>query len=242
MITFSHIFVQGTGRWALEDIDLTINPGEFACIIGSSGAGKSILLNLLTRELQPTHGEVHVDGVNLRKLSPQLLQVYRREIGVMMQQEQLLTDRSIASNIALPLELHGMEDDATAEHVTELLEMIGLYEKAAFLPQALSLDERRRVAFAQAIAMYPKILLLDEPFADVEDSTRTLMTTILKALQNGERTILLATHYPKIADTLGTRVIRMEKGRIHADSARKVQSAAPRARATSSHSITPSRV
>ena len=208
---------------ALCNIDCTIAPGEFVCIVGSAGSGKTLLLELLMGERKSSSGKVRIDEVDLSALSPALLRLYRREIGAMLQQDQLIQNLSVASNVALALELRKLDPDLIAQRVTDLLGKIGLYDKVAYLPKALSKGERRRIALAQAVAAAPKILLLDEPFADVDEKSTQIMHAFLHELHKKGTTIVLATRNPKTTESLGTRTLRLERGEIVRDSAQRIR-------------------
>ena len=215
MISLEHISLNVTAGTALDDVSLEIKPEEFVCIVGSSGSGKTLLLNLLTGEDSPTKGKVTVDGVNIHTLPRTLLQFYRREIGVLRQDdEQLVSDRSIAANIALALETRCANKGKMAEHTAALLHRIGLLDKATLLPETLNRGERRRVALAQAIANNPKVLLLDDPLNDLDHKSAEIIKSILGEAQNAGISIVLTTHNPKTIEGCKARIIRLEKGKI----------------------------
>lgn len=195
-------------------IDLTVDiaPGECVAFVGSPGSGKTALMRILMGETKPTQGSILVDGIPLEKLSPRLLQLYRKNLGVMIQKEQLLPDRSIAENIALPLKAHGAGKKETATRVMELLTKIRLEEKFAIPPAALSENERRRVSLAQAISSDPKILLLDEPFGESCDAeSRGMMLGMLRQAKENGATIVITTRNAKDFSPLAPRIERMER-------------------------------
>ncbi|MBT3834752.1 ATP-binding cassette domain-containing protein [Candidatus Peribacteria bacterium] len=215
MISFDHVSLNVTSGTALKDISLDIDPGEFLCIVGSSGSGKSLLLSLLTGESSPNNGKVTVDKINIHNLPRTMLQVYRREIGILKQgDDQLLPDRSIAANIAMALEARKMRHRDIAEMTTLLLMKIGMIDRASCLPEELNRGERARVAIAQAIANSPKILLADEPMGDLDTESSDIIRSILTEMNQSGSTVILTTHNPKTIEDLKARTVRLEKGEI----------------------------
>ncbi|MDD5751885.1 MAG: ATP-binding cassette domain-containing protein, partial [Candidatus Peribacteraceae bacterium] len=138
-------------KTALQHVNLQINPGEFVCIVGPSGAGKSTLMHLLLGAEEVTSGGVEVDGVQLKDIPPPVLQLYRRRIGMVFQDYKLLQNRTVAENIAFPLEVCGVGDEEIVSRVRELLTEMQLMEKANALPAALSGGEKARTAIARGI-------------------------------------------------------------------------------------------
>ena len=237
MISFDSISLEATAGLVLDDVNLEIQPGECVCITGSSGSGKTLLLKMLYGALTPTQGKIMVDNVNIASLTPDLLRIYRQSIGVMLQEDQLLPDRSIASNIALALETRHVPRGAIAKRTAELLERVGLLERATKLPEALHHGEQRRVALAQALANHPMILLADEPVTDLDEESANIITALLKRHASGS-TVILATHNPKSIASLNARMIRLEGGTIVQDSVEENWNSKETA---SHHSITPSK-
>jgi cell division transport system ATP-binding protein len=237
MISFEHVSLEATAGLVLDDVNFAIEPGECVCITGSSGSGKTLLLEMLYGALNPTQGRVMVDNVNIASLPPDLLRIYRQSIGVLLQEDQLLPDRSIAANIALALETRRVPRGAIAKRTAELLERVDLLERAVELPEALHRGEKRRVALAQALANHPMILLADEPVADLDDESSEIIKTLLKRHAEGS-TVIMATHNPKSILELGARMIRLEGGTIVKDSVEKNWVSKD---TSAHHSVTPSR-
>lgn len=215
MISLKHISLRTAVGTALEDISLEILPGECMAVIGSSGSGKTLLMELLMGERRATIGSVTVDGVPLEKLTPDLLQLYRRSLGILLQRNQLLADRSIAANIALSLEAHNVSDEEMMKRIMMLLEQIELTEKLAMPPETLNIGEKRRVALAQAVASSPMILLADEPFGnDIDEDSARIILSLLKETCDRGATVIIATRNPLSIASLSPKMTRLERGRM----------------------------
>ncbi len=185
---------------ALEDVSFEVLQGEFVCVIGPSGCGKSTLLRTLAGLLPPSQGEVCLRGVPIR--GPE------RYVGLVFQQPTLLPWRTVAENVALPLELRGLPPDKRQQRVAELLEMVGLSGFEATYPQLLSGGMAQRAAIARALAQNPEVLLLDEPFGSLDALTRERMAAALLELwQRLQRTVLMVTHSVEEAALLADRVV-----------------------------------
>lgn len=196
---------------ALEDVDLTVAPGEFVSLIGPSGCGKSTLMRLIADLDEPTSGRIEVFGK-----SP--LQARRdHEYGIAFQQAGLLPWRTIAQNVALPLELHGVDRGGREARVDELLQMVGLDEFAQRYPDQLSGGMQQRVAIARSFAERPNLLLMDEPFGALDEMTRERMQTELGSLvaETGAAVVFVTHSIPEAA-YLSDRVVVMSPrpGRI----------------------------
>lgn len=202
----------------LSHVSLAINPGEFVCLTGPSGAGKSTLLSLLIGAEDATIGTVSIDGVDLRKVPPKAMQHYRRRIGIVFQDGKLLKNRTVAENIAFPLEVCGASDAFIVRRVSELLKQIGLSDHTNLLPRELSGGEQTRVAIARAIAHTPLILLADEPTGNLDPVQSLEIMLLLQRINAEGTTVILATHDTAFVDVLQTRVIRLEKGKVLRDS------------------------
>lgn len=218
MIIFSHVTKEYDGVVAIDDLSMTIGPGEFVCLTGPSGAGKSSIVNLLIRAENATSGSIEVDGADLTKIPMGILQLYRRKTGVLFQDYKLLPDRTVRENIAFPLEVVGDSDDAITARTDELLTMLKLQERADAFPHQLSGGEKTRTALARALVHRPSILIADEPTGNIDPDQSIEILRILREINASGVTVILATHDKIVVDALKVRVVRLEKGRIVRDS------------------------
>jgi D-methionine transport system ATP-binding protein len=190
------VFYQGEKAInALKNINLSIPEGNIFGVIGSSGAGKSTLIRCVNMLEAPTSGSVIVDGVDLTKLSKSELSIARRNIGMIFQHFNLLSSRTVFDNIALPLELAGIESIKIEEKVVELMSLVGLSDKRDTYPANLSGGQKQRVAIARALASNPKVLLCDEATSALDPATTQSILALLKKINRELNiTILLITH------------------------------------------------
>jgi len=215
------------GKTVLQGVSFSVRPNEFACITGPSGAGKTTLMHILIGAERFDSGSVMIDGVELREIPVHALQLYRRRLGIVFQDYKLLWNRTVAENIAFPLEVCGASDRVIAKRVQEMLEQMELTAQANVLCAALSGGEKARTAIARAIVHKPMVILADEPTGnlDPEESLHTMR--ILKDIHAAGATIILATHDSQIVDALKTRVIRLEGGAVTRDSIGNYREATP---------------
>lgn len=202
----------------LTDVSFEISPGEFVCITGPSGAGKSTLIHLLAGAELPTHGKIEVDNVDLRAVPLPVMQIYRRRIGVVFQDYKLLMNRTVWENVAFPLEVCGIPKVQIANRVTEVLKNMQLEEHSGSLPDALSGGEKARTAIARAVVHKPMVVMADEPTGNIDPVQSQMILQLLKDINAGGATVILATHDTALVDTLQTRVIRLENGCVMRDS------------------------
>jgi D-methionine transport system ATP-binding protein len=200
---------------ALSDIDLAIDAGEIYGLIGRSGAGKSTLLRTINALERPTSGQVLVDGVDVGALGPDELRRLRQKIGMVFQQFNLWSSRTVFGNIATPLKLAGWKNDDIRDRVAELLDFVGLGGKAFARPRQLSGGQKQRVGIARAIANRPSILLADEATSALDPQTTTDIVDLLRSV-NAEFgiTIVVVTHEMDVMSRLADRVSILSDGRI----------------------------
>ena len=177
---------------ALSDINLTIPDGSIYGIIGMSGAGKSTLVRCINLLERPTEGSVVIDGVEMEKLSPAELRARRREITMIFQQFNLLMQRSCLKNICFPMELAGVKKDEAEKRARELLEMVGLPDKANAYPAQLSGGQKQRIAIARVFLKNPPILILDEATSALDNESEILVGRSLEKLAHGRTTLTIA--------------------------------------------------
>ncbi len=218
MITFQEVSKQyPDGTVALSQVTFEVSPGEFLFIVGPSGAGKTTLVKLLTREEIPTEGEVVVSDRRLSDLRGNALLQHRRELGVVHQDYKLLAEKTAFENVALALEVLGRPDSEIREIVPHVLSLVGLENRATHFPSQLSGGERQRLAFARALAPEPKVLVADEPTGNIDPESAWSAVRLLEKINEMGTTVLVATHAAGIVDKLGRRVIGLEGGRIVRD-------------------------
>jgi len=200
---------------ALHDVDLHVKPGSIFGVIGRSGAGKSTLLRCVNLLERPTSGRVIVAGRELSALSERELVPARRSIGMVFQQPQLLASRTIADNVALPLELAGEPRARARERVAELLELVGIADKHDARPAQLSGGQRQRATIARALANRPSVLLCDEATSALDPATKRAILALLRDIQRSlQLTILLITHEMDVALSICEEVAIMSDGRL----------------------------
>ena len=200
---------------AVDDVNLDIAAGEICGIIGYSGAGKSTVLRLVNALETPTSGTVEVDGVDITRLGERDLRLLRSDIGMIFQQFNVFDSRTVAGNVAYPLEVAGRPRAEIRARVAELLEFVGLSGKAGNYPEQLSGGQKQRVGIARALATSPRILLADEATSALDPDTTQEVLALLKRV-NAELgvTILVITHEMDVIRTLADRVVVMEHGRV----------------------------
>ncbi len=198
---------------ALDGIDLTVERGEFAAVVGTSGSGKSTLLHMLGGLDRPTSGKVEVDGKDIFSLSDEELTIFRRrKIGFVFQNYNLVPVLNVYENIVLPVELDGGTPDE--KYINGVIETLGLANKLQNLPNNLSGGQQQRVAIARALASKPAIILADEPTGNLDSKTSQDVLGLLKITSRKfSQTMVMITHNEEIAQ-LADRIIRIEDGRI----------------------------
>ena len=200
---------------ALKDINLTIPDGSIYGIIGMSGAGKSTLVRCINLLERPTEGSVVIDGVEMEKLTPAQLRQRRREITMIFQQFNLLMQRSCLKNICFPMELAGVKKADAEKRAKELLEMVGLPDKANAYPAQLSGGQKQRIAIARALATNPKVLLCDEATSALDPNTTQSILHLLKEInQTLGVTIVVITHEMRVIEQICQRVAVIDQSCI----------------------------
>lgn len=218
MIRFESVTKKfGTGESALSDISLSITPGEFVFLTGPSGSGKTTFFRLLTREMLPTTGTIHINEWDITKLSRGKIPHLRRRIGVVFQDLKLLTDRTIFENILLPLQIAGIDNKKAHGRVTEIMSQVGIEQHRDKFPVQLSGGELQRVAIARAIVFAPQIIIADEPTGNLDSDTSWEIVKLLEEINDTGTTVLMATHNSDVVKALGRRHIVLEKGAIIKD-------------------------
>ena len=199
---------------AVSDVDLTIEDGEVFGIIGFSGAGKSTLVRCINLLERPTGGSVVVNGCDLMALPPKGLREARKKIGMIFQQFNLLQQRTVAANVRYPLDIAGVPRAKADARVAELLELVGLSEKARSYPAQLSGGQQQRVAIARALAMDPICMLFDEPTSALDPEMINEVLDVMINLAKDGMTMMVVTHEMGFARKVADRVVFMDAGEI----------------------------
>jgi len=205
------------GPPVVENITLSIDPGEFVSIVGHSGAGKTTLLKMLFAEIFPTEGSVYFGSREIAGLSNKELLHLRRNIGTVFQDFRLLPTKNIYENVAFAMEVSGKDDEDIQADVPHVLELVGLADKMWNFPKQLSGGEQQRVAIARAIVNQPDVLIADEPTGNLDPVNAQDVVDILKKINNLGTTVLLTTHNKHIVDSIGRRVVTLEQGKVVRD-------------------------
>lgn len=206
------------GPPALNDVSLTVEPGEAVAILGPSGSGKSTLLNLVAGLDRPSSGTVTVDDLRVDAMGEAAAARYRRaKIGMVFQFFNLLDDLTVADNVALPAQLAGAARGDTRRRAAELLTALGVDRHAQAYPGRLSGGERQRVAVARALMNRPALLLADEPTGALDTASGEDVRRLLNELHDDGQTILMVTHDLSLAQSCATRVIQLVDGQVASD-------------------------
>jgi cell division transport system ATP-binding protein len=205
------------GIAALDNVNIHIEPGEFVFIVGASGSGKSTLIKLLLKELEPTEGEIIINGQELSTLKPKKISRFRRNIGVVFQDFRLLPDRNVYENIAFAQRVIETSTKKIRRKVPAMLSMVGLAEKYKSYPKQLSGGEQQRVALARALVNEPAILLADEPTGNLDPKNSWEIMRLLEEVNRAGTTVVVVTHSRDIVDKMKKRVITLDKGVMVSD-------------------------
>ena len=218
MIQFEHVSKHyDEGYDVLKDVNFSLNTGELAFLTGHSGAGKSTLLKLVMLMEQPTAGRIHVGDQWLSTLSRHDIPYLRRSIGVVFQNHQLLFDRSVFENVALPLQICGYSPADAARRVRAALDKVGLLNREKMNPRALSSGEQQRVGIARAIVHKPKVLLADEPTGNLDPQLSQEIMRLFEQFNRVGTTVLIASHDLSLIKSMHHRVLTLKAGRLIAD-------------------------
>ena len=217
VIGFYHVDLRYGDTAALANISFSVTNGEFLCITGHSGAGKSSILRLIAMDAFPTKGQVIVRGMMSTRMNRRRVPRLRREIGFVFQDFRLLEDRSVYDNIAFAQLVVGVRSAEIKRNVMRVLTQVGLWDKRHRPPQTLSGGEQQRVAIARAMVNSPKILLADEPTGNLDPIVAQEVIDLLFAINDGGTCVVFSTHDHEIVKTFGQRVIVLEDGRILSD-------------------------
>ena len=206
-------------RLALDDVNLALEPGELAFLVGPSGAGKTTLLKLINREIRPSQGEVWVDGIPAHTLKASRVAGVRRRVGVVFQDYKLLPRLTAKENVALALQVTDLRvsDEEASDRALDALEAVGLGDRGGAFPHQLSGGQQQRVAVARAVVAQPPLLIADEPTGNLDLETSWEMMDLFADIAAFGTAVLIATHNVEIVRRLQRRVITLVQGRLVRD-------------------------
>ncbi len=215
MITFNQVSKRYPGGYeALGQVNLSLGKGEMAFLTGHSGAGKSTLLRLVAMLELPTAGQIVVNGQRLDQLKKRDIARYRSGLGIILQTPCLLNDRNVFANVALPLQVQGIESRTVVKRVHAALDKVGLLSKEKMLPQSLSGGEQQRVGIARAIVHKPLILLADEPTGNLDADLSSDIMALFEQLNQSGVGVLVATHDLGLIASMKHRIVMLKGGRL----------------------------
>ncbi len=222
MISFDKVSkTYSGGQQALRQVSFNIESGEMAFLTGHSGAGKSTLLKLLSIMERPTVGKVLINGHDLNKIKPSQVPFIRRDIGMIFQSHQLLMDKSVFNNVALPLIIEGYSRKEIAKRVSAALDMVGLSNKAKCLPSTLSGGEQQRVGIARAVVNKPPLLLADEPTGNLDPKLSMEIMGLFENFNQAGVAVLIATHDLGLIARMKYRTLTLKNGQMITDGLRE---------------------
>ena len=205
---------------ALREVSFVIEKGEFVFVVGASGSGKSTIIRLLLKELEPTRGRILVGGRDLGRLKNSKVPLLRRNLGCVFQDFKLLPNRTASENVAYALKVQGERPESIRKKVPEVLNLVGLAHKATSLPGELSGGEQQRVSIARAVVNHPPLLICDEPTGNLDPDTSVGIMQLLYRINRAGTTVLMVTHDREMVDKMRKRVIALDAGRLARDERR----------------------
>ena len=218
MIEFTDVVKSySVGNQALRGVSMQIEDGEFAFLVGPSGSGKSTIIKLITGELKPTSGSVHVNGYSLERIRRREVPHLRRTVGVVFQDFRLIENRTVYDNVAFAMRVVGASNREIRERVPYVLELVGLETKSRRLPGELSGGEQQRLAIARALVNNPSTIIADEPTGNLDPARSLEIMTLLKEINNLGTTMLVVTHEMGLVEQFPNRLIVINEGLIVSD-------------------------
>lgn len=218
MLEFKNVTKKFGSVTALEDISFTVDDGSFVFITGPSGSGKTTLLRLILKELEPTKGEIILDGKDTSEIANRDIPKLRQKIGVVFQDFKVLYERTVRENVEVALAVLGLPKDEWKKRVDHVLDLIKLSERSDFFPSQLAGGELQRVTMARALVVNPKIILADEPTGNLDWDTSDKLMELFEKISSEGKTVIMATHNKLVIEKMKKRTIELGEGRIVSDS------------------------
>ena len=205
------------GTKALNGVSMKIEDGEFVFLVGPSGSGKSTIIKILTAELAPTAGSVHVNGFEVEKIRTRMIPYLRRTLGVIFQDFRLIGNKSVYENVAFAMRVIGAAEKEIKKRVPYVLELVGLENKGRRLPNELSGGEQQRVAIARALVNNPSVIIADEPTGNLDPARSLEIMMLLEQINALGTTLMVVTHEKELVNRFTKRVIAIDEGKIISD-------------------------
>ena len=218
MIEFINVEkVYDQGNKALNGVNMQIEDGEFCFLVGASGSGKSTIIKLITGELKPTSGDVHVNGYSLSRIRKKEIPYLRRTVGVVFQDFRLIDTKTVYENVALAMRVIGAKEQEIRDRVPYVLELVGLENKSNRLPGELSGGEQQRLAIARALVNNPSTIIADEPTGNLDPARSLEIMSLLQEINNLGTTVLVVTHEKDLVERFANRVVAIDDGLVISD-------------------------
>ena len=205
------------GNKALRGVSMQIEDGEFVFLVGPSGSGKSTIIKLITGELKPTVGSIHVNGYSLERIRRREVPFLRRTVGVVFQDFRLIDTKTVYENVAFAMRVVGAREREIRSRVPYVLELVGLDNKARRHPGELSGGEQQRLAIARALVNNPSTIIADEPTGNLDPARSLEIMTLLQEINNLGTTVLVVTHEMELVERFAKRVIAIDEGLVVSD-------------------------
>lgn len=218
MIEFKNVSkVYDNNVKALSNVNIKIDAGDFVFLVGPSGAGKSTFVKMLLKEIEPSEGQIIVDGVDLSKIKRKKVPFHRRKIGMVFQDFRLIPSLNVYENVAFAMRVLEASPSEIKKQVPIALSLVGLSNKQKMFPNQLSGGEQQRVSIARAIVNKPLVLIADEPTGNLDPETAKEIMSLIEDINKSGTTVVMATHAKEIVDEMQKRVIAIEKGQVVRD-------------------------
>ena len=218
MIQFTDVTKSYTeGNTALNGVSLQIEDGEFVFLVGPSGSGKSTIMKIITGELKPTSGQVHVNGYNLERMRKRDIPFMRRTLGVVFQDFRLINKMTVYDNVAYAMRVIGAREAEIKERVPYVLDLVGLTGKERRHPNEMSGGEQQRLAIARALVNNPSTIIADEPTGNLDPARSFELMSLLQEINNLGTTVLVVTHEQELVERFDKRVIAIDEGVVISD-------------------------